>query len=63
MIGCFRIKWLVRYLMASLIKFVPWSMTMVNGHPNQMKMCSYNNLVITTIILMQIVGASPHFVA
>ncbi len=48
-----KMKWLVRYLIASLIKWVPWSVTMVNGHPNVVRMCSYKNLTITTLVLVR----------
>jgi hypothetical protein len=49
--------------MASLIKWVLWLVIMVSGHPNQMKMWSYKNFVVTTIVLVCKAFASTHLVA
>jgi hypothetical protein len=44
-------------------KMGTWSVTMVNGHPNLVKMCLYRNLVIIVVMLVQSAWASIHFVA
>jgi hypothetical protein len=50
-------------MMASLIKWTPWSMTIVKGHPNLVNMHSYINFVVITIVLILNALASTHLVA
>ncbi len=44
------------------MKWVPWSITIVNGQPNQVKIWSYKNFAITTIVLVRKALASSHLV-
>ncbi len=54
---CLKIKWLVRYLITSLIKWVPGLVMIVNGHPNLVRICSYNNLAIIEVIATLTLGS------
>jgi hypothetical protein len=45
-------KWFTKCEKVSLMKCIPWSVTRVRKHPNLVKMHSYNNLVITTTIMV-----------
>jgi hypothetical protein len=45
------------------MKCIPWSIIMVNGHPNIVKVYSYKNLVVTITILVLSAFASTHLVA
>jgi hypothetical protein len=48
--------------MVLLMKCMPWFETIVRGHPNLVKMHSYKNLAITTIVLESNALASIHLV-
>jgi hypothetical protein len=48
--------------MASIMKWTPWSMIIVKGHPNFVNMHSYKKFVVTTTILVFNGLASTHLV-
>jgi hypothetical protein len=45
------------------MKCIPRSITMVNGHPNMVRVYSYKNLAITIAILVMSAFAYTHLVA
>jgi len=45
------------------MKCIPWFVTIVRGHPNLVKIYSYKNLTITTIVLVLSAFTSTHLVA
>jgi hypothetical protein len=49
--------------MALLIKRIPLYATMVNGHPNWVRIWSYKNFIVTTIMLMFKALASTNLMA
>jgi hypothetical protein len=59
----FKNKWLVSYLIATLIKMGTLIVIIVNGHPNIIRICSYKTLANIIIMLEQNARASTHLVA